>query len=325
MGRVVALGMVIAVFAFAITERAGDTEVQLTTNISKVNTNKTHPRQLTHLDLDLPDLTFDLAGWAPDGDAAADLTSAATCDLTSRGGAATCTANGTSCGEHGRCACGRCRCQAGWAGSRCQCQASLCRRLWAGSVPCDGPDRGVCVCDSCLCRPGWAGLFCDCPLSEDGCRPATAASRPVCSGRGSCVCGRCVDCRAPFGGRFCQRAAGSRCAGRLGRCLRCRLAALGRGGGAGRCRSCASSPPVLLVQDELRQLSGPVRQCAVPVGRGCRVPVLVQRTRHGRRVVRVAATDLLCAAAEVASEAAVTPCVAGLVVGVTLGLASGVP
>ncbi|KAF0308973.1 Integrin beta-PS [Amphibalanus amphitrite] len=195
------------------------------------------------------------------------------------------------------------------------CHASLCRRLSPNSVPCGGPERGGCECDSCRCRPGWVGLFCDCPLSEEGCRPPGTGS--VCSGRGRCVCGRCVGCREPFWGRHCQRGPSSLCPGRWGRCLRCRLASLRHGVGAARCRACTGSRMVLLVQDELGWLSELVRRCLVPLGR-CLVPVVVQEGTTDRPRVRVAAADLLCDS-DVTSRAGVTSHPAGLMVGMMVG------
>ncbi|XP_045785305.1 integrin beta-PS-like [Maniola jurtina] len=79
---------------------------------------------------------------------------------------------------------------------------------------CNG--HGISECGVCVCKPGYFGNYCECytdgevPLEpESGCRPTNATSGPLCSDRGTCVCGACAcnimeDRLQVISGQFCE-------------------------------------------------------------------------------------------------------------------------
>ena len=88
----------------------------------------------------------------------------------------------------------------------CQpCQSCL-TTSYVNSSSCS--DSGTQECSTCVCSPNKNGPTCNCstdPQAISLCRPDTTT--PMCNGRGSCVCGKCV-CDSvggvQYGGQYCQ-------------------------------------------------------------------------------------------------------------------------
>ncbi|KAM9839732.1 integrin beta-1-like [Aulostomus maculatus] len=101
--------------------------------------------------------------------------------------------------------------------------------------------NGTLECGECRCKEGRAGRWCECDQAESGegvdsylCRRENTSD--VCSGRGECVCGRCVcqkSSKKPshsYYGRFCEcsdfscdQYRGLQCGGFSGRACECPL------------------------------------------------------------------------------------------------------
>ena len=109
------------------------------------------------------------------------------------------------CSAHGSCICGNCDCQPGYHGKYCHCLKDKCPEIDGNT--CSG--NGICACSNdiqdpdpiCVCQPGFEGNKCQCPTGQERCQnPLTGE---VCSGKGSCFCGKCY-CHSNYDGKYCQ-------------------------------------------------------------------------------------------------------------------------
>nr|WEL12723.1 integrin beta 5 [Halisarca dujardinii] len=148
------------------------------------------------------------------------------------------------CSAGGTFLCGECDCDPGRFGSTCQCGAAAnatalteeCSQV--NGLVCSGPKAGVCYCGKCVCfeDKGYYGQSCQCNRFS-----CLRDSRDLmCSGQGSCDCGRCACDKAPSGrpytGDTCE------CYPDLDRCQRTPQESPCSGRGAclcGKCTACA--------------------------------------------------------------------------------------
>uniref|UniRef100_A0A671XYB4 Integrin beta n=1 Tax=Sparus aurata TaxID=8175 RepID=A0A671XYB4_SPAAU len=144
----------------------------------------------------------------------------------------------------------------------CECS---CQKDAVPHSPTCSHGNGTLECGTCRCKEGRVGALCECDRAESGeafdsylCRRDNASE--VCSGRGECVCGKCV-CRKSgrkpvhaYYGEFCEcsdfscdQYRGQQCGGQ-GRCVcgACRCHAAFRG----RACECPLSPESCLSQDK---------------------------------------------------------------------------
>ncbi|KAM8827177.1 integrin beta-1-like [Synchiropus picturatus] len=83
------------------------------------------------------------------------------------------------CGGRGRCECGECICDEGWAGEYCGCLMDATPCMAQNQQICNG--KGTCECGQCKCSPPYQGPTCeDCPSCTSTCAENAA----------------CVECRA---------------------------------------------------------------------------------------------------------------------------------
>ena len=126
----------------------------------------------------------------------------------------------TDCSGRGSCVCGQCVCadrdnpEEIISGEFCQCDNYSCER--ENGLLCSGPDQDKCDCGACICEEGWSGPACQCTTSEETCKAPNALNGELCSGQGSCVCGRCeceINVGIRYSGKYCDK-----CPTCLGRC-----------------------------------------------------------------------------------------------------------
>ncbi|XP_032787679.2 integrin beta-PS isoform X1 [Daphnia magna] len=123
-----------------------------------------------------------------------------------------------NCSGRGSCICdAACNCHSPpgrkvW-GDYCECDDFACPVSPINEQVCSGPEQGTCPCNGggvCECKPGWQGNSCQtkCPKSQETCYESGIAQGAMCSGRGTCNCGKCLCNKTkdgdPYTGNFCE-------------------------------------------------------------------------------------------------------------------------
>uniref|UniRef100_A0A8C2HKK3 Integrin beta n=1 Tax=Cyprinus carpio TaxID=7962 RepID=A0A8C2HKK3_CYPCA len=137
------------------------------------------------------------------------------------------------CSGRGECSCNQCLCYESEFGkiygTFCECDDFSCARH--KGILCSGKKKefichGECHCGECKCHAGYIGDNCNCSTETASC---ASDDGKICSGRGSCVCGRC-QCTEPGAfGDTCEKC--PTCPDACGtkrECIECRLFNSGR-------------------------------------------------------------------------------------------------
>jgi len=122
--------------------------------------------------------------------------------------------NNKECSGYGDCDCGVCKCKSKERfGEHCQCIPTGCLKQSGATELCGGAEKGSCKnCDNdqrceCNVKNGWfynnETQLCDCNSAI--CINPNSAEKQACSGRGKCVCDKCV-CDQPevYTGDYCE-------------------------------------------------------------------------------------------------------------------------
>ncbi|XP_031560652.1 integrin beta-1-like isoform X2 [Actinia tenebrosa] len=118
--------------------------------------------------------------------------------------------NGTAkvCSGRGECVCGECVCSKSKIpgeiiyGDHCECTNMDCPRDPISGLVCGGPEHGSCACKVCTCVGNWTGPDCMCTRDT---KPCFNENNVLCSGRGTCECGKCVcNSTLSYKGTFCD-------------------------------------------------------------------------------------------------------------------------
>lgn len=104
-----------------------------------------------------------------------------------------------SCGKHGICSVGQCRCEPGWGGVACKTQLSC---------PADCSHHGVCHKGVCQCEAYFGGA--DCSILTLPSWPCPKINGRECGGRGLCHLGKCF-CEPSFQGHACGKVVQNSC------------------------------------------------------------------------------------------------------------------